>query len=442
MVGAVEDGFLVQAWATQVDVTPRFQAEQEREELEQRLRRSQRLETIGTLAGGIAHDFNNILAPILGFADLAEDSVEPGDRETRASIGQIKTAANRAKELVSQILAVGQQRDNIRKPVHLSDVVADALDLLNQSLPATISLETSYQRDCPPALADPAQLHQVVMNLCTNSAQAMPDSDGTIRLEVTCEVIEAPPDGWESRPGRYVVLSVTDDGQGMSEETLSRAVEPFYTTKEAGRGSGLGLSVTHGIVHGHGGHLELESEERVGTKVTVYLPAANGTLDAPEESVGEAVLTSDAASAPQQMGTKSLEVPNTPPDESERDPGGDPPRVMLVDDEVGVVQTCEAMLRRLGYRVDAFTDSVAAKDALASEAASFDLLLTDHTMPEITGPELAALALEENPSIAVVIASGHRFGDDSSPDGQVVRLEKPFTVAELKASVEKVLGTG
>lgn len=426
LVGSVEDGFLVRAWATQVDVTQRHEAQKERGRLEHQLRRSQRLETIGTLAGGIAHDFNNILAPILGFAELIESSIEEEDEDTKESLAQIKIAANRAKELVGQILAVGQKTENVRKPVYVAQIAKEAQVLLRQTLPSTVKFETHFPDDCPPAMADPSQVHQIVMNLCTNSGQALLGSSGTIVMEVTHETVEDPPPDWEIKPGEYVVLTVTDDGTGMPAEVQNRAFEPFFKGKEKRSGSGLGLSVTHGIVSGHSGHIELDSQEGNGTKVTIYLPATDApalphALQLDTDPAQEAFRISPPASS----ATHEVDAGEY--------------RVMLVDDEEGVVRTSERMLRRMGYEVESFTDSTKALDALVANPSGFDVLVTDHTMPEVTGPQLAEAARDCPEPIAVVIASGHRFGAEDDEASPFVQLGKPFSMAELKRSVEQAV---
>jgi signal transduction histidine kinase/CheY-like chemotaxis protein len=422
LVGSVEAGALVRAWATQVDVTPRYEAEAEKNRLEEQLRRSQKLETVGTLAGGIAHDFNNILAPILGLTELVEDSVPHADRDTRESLGQIKVAAYRGKELVGQILAVGQRTDNVRKPVSVKDIVQEAQTLLRKTLPSSVRFETRFVDPCPFAMADPSQVHQVVMNLCTNSGQAMPGNRGTIFLGIDHVSIQRPPDGWDIEPGEFVVLTVADNGKGMPAEVRDRAFEPFFKGEELGRGSGLGLSVTHGIVKGHGGQIELHSEEGAGTRVKVYLPVAEEPVTSDETGQGEG----------RQMEEAHLSHPDWMPEE-----GSCGARVMVVDDEMGVLTTTEKMLRRMGFSVDGYLDSMKARDILSSGAEGFDILLTDHTMPEITGPQLADIALRRNPSIAVVIASGHRFGDEPGTRSRIVQLGKPFNLAELKASIDQ-----
>jgi len=425
LVGSVEDGALVRAWATQVDITPRFEAEAEKSRLEEQLRQSQKMETVGTLAGGIAHDFNNILAPILGFAELIEESIPPSDQDTRECLGQIKTAAYRGKDLVRQILAVGQRTENTRKPVAVRKVVQEAQTLLRQTLPSTVRFETRFVDPCPDVLADSSQIHQVVMNLCTNSGQAMPDHRGTVSLAIDYRSIPAPPEEWKIEPGDYVVLTVADDGRGMNREVRTRAFEPFFKGNEMGTGSGLGLSVTHGIVKGHGGHIELESEAGRGTKVMVYLPAAevsavSEATEAVEDRIEGFDYPGPVAAVPEEEGRST--------------------RVMLVDDEESVLLTTERMMRRMGFFVDGYTDSAKARDVLTEEAGEFDILLTDHTMPEITGPQLAEVAVRENPSIAVVIASGHRFGDEPGSESRVVQLGKPFSIAELQASIEQARG--
>jgi signal transduction histidine kinase/CheY-like chemotaxis protein len=408
LVGAVENGALVRAWATQVDVTVRYEAEAAKDAMERQLRRTQRLETIGTLAGGIAHDFNNMLSPILGFTELAEETVPPEDTETHEYLAQVTLAATRAKALVGQILAVGRHQEGTREPIRLSQIVDEAIDLLRQSLPAYIAFQTTYDPDCPPVMADAGQLHQVVMNLCTNARQAIGDRAGTVR--VTVDATDVGPDtGGTSPAGPWVRLTVEDDGAGMSQATLDRAFEAFFTTKPLGEGSGLGLSVSHGIVEGHGGHIQVESTVGVGTTFTVLLPATSAAVS---EADGPAHVTHSGF------------------------PGV---RAMLVDDDAAVAALGRVMLEGLGCKVTALTDSEVALETLTHGARDFDLLVTDHTMPRVTGPQLAAMARSQNPRIAVVLASGYHAAEQSAVTEGLTLLAKPFTRLEFETKIAAAL---
>jgi PAS domain S-box-containing protein len=258
------------------DITERKRAEEERAGLESQLRQSQKLETIGTLAGGIAHDFNNILQAILGYAELILQDVSP-DSRTGAHLAQVVLAARRAKDLVQQILTFSRQVEQERQPVQIHLIVTEALTLLRASLPTTIAIRHHIDPMCETVLADPTRIHQLLMNLCTNAYQAMRDSNGV--LEVRLDTVDVGAalvrDHTHLHEGPYVCLTVSDTGHGMDRETLARVFEPFFTTKDVGEGTGLGLSVVHGIVVSHDGAITVDSEPGKGTTFQVYFPRAD-----------------------------------------------------------------------------------------------------------------------------------------------------------------------
>lgn len=271
------------------DVSDRRRAEAERQQLEEQLRHSQRWEMIGTISGDIAAEFNNVLTPILGFAELALRSA--ADKRTRQGLERIVDAARRARQLSDQLLALSRQAEPQRKAIQLHLLIFDALKLLRASLPTTIDIHHRIDPDCAPVMADPAQLQQVLMNLCTNAHHAMRDSGGTLDLELAMVDLEERPKGARLAPGSYVRLSIRDTGHGMDPATRERALEPLFTTKGTGEKTGLGLSVTQAIVVSHGGELVVESEPGEGTAVHVYLPpitAAGDWLEAgppPQDAV-------------------------------------------------------------------------------------------------------------------------------------------------------------
>lgn len=399
LTGIVDGERLVRAWATRSEVTERRRAALENERLARELEQARKMESLGTLAGGIAHDFNNLLVPIMGFSELAQYRVGVDDDEVRKSLGQVHRASQLAADLVDQILAVSRDQPRREVAFDVPETVEAALSLLRPGLPRRIALETRLN-DCPSVMGDPSRIHQVVMNLCTNAAQAIGGQPGRIRLVVDYDPevdLEAAPRGW-------VVLSVDDDGAGVDETVAHRVFDPFFTTKPTGEGTGLGLSVVHGIVMSHGGRVTLESSAGAGTTVVVRLPAADAPLAA--VPVG---LSSDVG----------------------------PLSVLVVDDEVAVAAATGKILEAVGHSV---TVATAAPDALdlLHDSEGFDVVVTDYAMPDMTGVELAAAVRQAAPKTGIVLSSGYSFNDTIDTE-QCVHLRKPFTAAQLAAAVGEAL---
>jgi hypothetical protein len=393
-----------------VDISTRREAERERRQLEDQLRQAQKMEAIGRLAAGVAHDFNNVLAAIVGFAELARDADSITARG--ADLDEILSAAERGRQLVERILRFGRRQEVELVPLPLADTVADAARLLRSTLPAAISLELCLEEAPPRILADATSVHQVLMNLVTNSSHAMP-AGGTVEIAargfyVRDSVSRAHP---ELREGHYALVSVRDDGVGMDGETRARAFEPFFTTKAPGHGSGLGLAMVHAIVRDHGGATWLESAPGEGTTVNVLLPLPDTTAE-PEVALpaGPAL--------------------------------GRGERVLLIDDERSLAEAGRRRLERFGYRVEAFTSSVQALEALRADPARADLVLSDLSMPELGGLELARALAGIRSDLPVLLLSGYVEDlTERELEGTSIRrvLRKPIAGAELSAALRAVL---
>ena len=393
------------------NITERKRAEAERVKLEERLRQAEKMQAIGTLAGGIAHDFNNLLGAILGYGELAQRKAgESGP--LREHLDQVMQAGNRGKRLVEHILAFSRSGVGERLPVHVQSVVEETLDLLAASLPPTIRLEKVLRGGDAAVAGDATQLHQVTMNLCTNAVQAMPK--GGV-LSVTLERTDID----EARelahgtlaPGPYIRLQVTDTGSGIPPAVLERIFDPFFTTKRVGEGTGLGLSLVYGIVADFGGAVDVETREGAGTTFTVWLPSCG---EAPARVV-------DAAGVL---------------------PHGNGEAVMIVDDERPLVNVAEEMLAGLGYEPVGFSSSADALAAFRAEPERYDIVLTDETMPDLTGTDLAREIRRLRADIPIVLMSGYsgpQLTERARAAGVSDILRKPLVSRDIAEALARVI---
>jgi PAS domain S-box-containing protein len=395
------------------DITDRKRAEAQRERLEAQLRQSQKMEAMGTLAGGIAHDFNNILGAILGYGELAQRDSPEGSR-VRRHLDQVMHAGGRAKALVERILAFSRSALAEREPVHVQSVVGDTLELLAASLPPGVRLERRLQAGDAAVIGDATQLHQVVMNLCTNAMHAM--SGGGV-LGVVLERAEVASPLAVSHgalsAGPYVRLTVSDTGTGISPAVLERMFDPFFTTKVVGEGTGLGLPLVHGIVGDLGGAIDVATRPGEGTIFAIWLPLAGETARPVPKAARQA-------------------------------PRGNGEAVMIVDDEPALVTLAEEMLAELGYEPAGFESSVAAMAAFRADPQRFDLVLTDEAMPDLTGTELAREIRRLRAEIPVVLMSGYggtALAARAAAAGVREVLRKPLESRDLAESVARVLGS-
>jgi PAS domain S-box-containing protein len=395
------------------DVTARRQAQADKEQLEAQLRQSQKMEALGTLAGGIAHDFNNILGAILGYGELAQQIAAEGT-PSRRYLDSVMHAAERAKILVEGILGFSRSGLGEHAPVNIRSVVSETLELLEASLPAGIRLESRLDAGDAAVIGDATYLHQVAMNLCTNAIQAM---EGGGVLSVSLERVEISESRALSRgslaPGPYVRLIVGDTGAGIPATVLERMFDPFFTTKNVGEGTGLGLALVHGIVADLGGAIGVTTEVGGGTKFEVWLPV-EGEVSAP--AVDEA-------------GTL---------------PRGNGETVMIVDDEGALVDLAEEIIARLGYEPVGFDSSSAALRAFQTAPHRFDIVLTDESMPELIGTELACEIRRIRSTTPIIVMSGYggsQLANRAAEIGVNAVLRKPLHSRDLAESLARVLGS-
>lgn len=396
-----KEGTAIRGIGFNQDITERKLAEKEKRRLESQLRQPQKMEAIGTLAGGIAHDFNNILSAIIGYSEMALDSIPDGS-EASEDIKQVLKAGCRAEDLVRQILSFSRMDPQEEVPVQISQLLSESLKMLRPAIPTTIEIKQDIQNAQDKILADPVQIQQIIINLCTNAAQAMEDNGGIMQIGLTTVDLDEKQasEHLDLKPGKYQKLTISDTGVGMDETTLSRAFEPFYTTKDVGQGTGMGLSVVHGIVKSHDGAITVESELGNGSIFMVHLPIYEGeetTIDGPKND-------------------KPL--------------GGDE-RILLVDDEEALAATGKAKLQRLGYQVTAATSSVKALEYFKKYPDTFDLIITDYTMPEMTGTTLSKEILAIRPDIPIIIATG--FSRQLTP-------EKAYSVGIKRMEMKPLVG--
>jgi PAS domain S-box-containing protein len=380
-------------------------------EMEKQNRQIQKLESIGTLAGGIAHEFNNILGVILGYAEMTRDDVA-AETIAHRNLNEIIQAGDRAKELIQQIMAFSRQTEQTRHPLQLHLIVKEVAKFLRSSLPSTIIIKTNIRSDTGAVLADPSQIHQVLMNLCTNAYQALQRSGG--EMEIGLENIHI--DQEQTRQvnglmeGRYVKLSVRDTGHGIDPRIIPRIFDPFFTTRSVGEGTGMGLAMVHGIVSSHGGAINVSSAIGQGSLFEIFLPIV--------EPVHQQALETDTAPL---TGTE---------------------RVLLVDDDLAVLRIVELMLQHLGYQVSTFSDSHEALVAFLSNPDGFDLIITDQTMPYLTGIELAKKIEPVRTNLPVILITG--FSESLIPREEPsplisAYLQKPIMGKQLARVIRQVL---
>ncbi|MBA3008947.1 MAG: response regulator [Proteobacteria bacterium] len=395
------------------DITDRIEAEKNRKKMEGQLRQAQRMEAIGTLASGIAHDFNNILGVIMGHTDMAKRKLAKG-ASAEKNLDAVRTAANRAKDLVKQILTSCRQAAQEKTPIRIDDIVKETLTLLEASLPATIVIKTDIQK-CAPILADPTQIHQVIMNLCTNAFHAMEEGGGTLTLGLKhlSRSQDLSVNALSLAPGEYTLLEVSDTGSGINPSLLERIFEPYFTTKPKNKGTGLGLSVVHGIIKSHGGEIFVSSEKETGTHFKVYLPCLN---QGPESQIKEA----DGSPIPG---------------------GGE--TLLIVDDNAPYLEMMTDLLTELGYGVTAIRNPFEALNLIREKPGLFDCLITDYTMPDMKGFQLAQQVRKASPDLPIIMYTG--FDEtiakkNSAAMGISAFLAKPVVLSETAATLRAVLG--
>jgi len=383
----------------------------ERKHLETQLRQAQKMEAIGTLAGGIAHEFNNILGIILGNAELAIDDV-PEWNPAKESLKEIRSASLRAKDVVRQILSFARRTTPMMKPINISSIIKGEFKLLRASIPTTIEMKMNLEGDTDIISGDPTQINQVLINLCTNAADAMSEAGGVLKISLENVMLDATDEALDPdlSPGKYVKLTVSDTGHGIAVGDLNRIFDPYYSTKDVGKGTGMGLSVVHGIIKGHGGSIKVQSEPGVRTTFEIFLPAIQ------KEAAPEIGIVADLPT-----GTE---------------------RILFVDDEASLVSLNHQRLERLGYEVKSTQDPLEAMKLFRSDPDLFDLVITDMTMPRMTGDELAQEILKVRPNLPVILCTGYseKISESSAKEIGIRKyIEKPVDIQKLAITVREVL---
>ncbi|MBF0477421.1 MAG: PAS domain-containing protein, partial [Deltaproteobacteria bacterium] len=383
----------------------------DRKHIEERLRQTQKMEAIGTLSGGIAHDFNNILGSVFGYAEMALSDAESG-LANPGFIEEILKAAQRAKDLVKQILILSRKSSQEKKIFEVQEIINEVLKLLRASLPSNIIFKQSISAERSTILGDPSQIHQVLLNLCVNGAHAMQENGGTLSIGLSDFILDADssPKYLDLAPGSYLNLSVGDTGHGIEPNILDRIFEPFFTTKEKGKGTGMGLAIVHGIVKNHGGDISVAGGPGLGAVFNILLPLSDKQMEQ-VDSDGEVI------------------------------PGGTE-RILFVDDEPGLVEIGQKQLNRLGYKVTGKTSSVEALEAFLEHPENFDLVITDMTMPNMTGKKLGREIMRVHPEIPIILCTGFSEimnEEEAEQTGFKGFMMKPLDVGEMAGLIRKVL---
>jgi len=393
------------------EIEIRKRHEKEKKKLQGQLIQVQKMETIGTLAGGIAHDFNNILTPVLGYTEMALEELSE-DSTLRYDIEQINSAALRGKDLVQQILTFSRQVDVDKKPLRLDQVMVEVLKLIRASFPSNIEIHQELDNNCGTVMADSTQMHQIILNLCTNAFHAMMGKGGVLKVKLDKQKVDEQQlkESSKIQTGTYIRMIISDTGHGMDKHTIERIFEPFFTKKEVGSGSGLGLSVVHGIVSSYNGTIEVKSEPGKGSTFIIYLPQHS-------EYLGEEVET---------------------PQELKKGKGS----ILFVDDEKEITFMGKRMLESLGYSVEIKTDSQEALMVFKQDPFKYDLLVTDQAMPKMMGTELIGEVKKIRSDFKAIIITGYQ---DSIPANAIKQygiediISKPLILSEFSELIGKVL---
>ncbi len=399
-----------------VDVTRHVHMEQEKKKFESQLLQSQKMEAVGTLAGGIAHDFNNILWIITGNVELVKAEIHADNVRAHYHIERVEDAGKRAKDLVTQILNFSRHSLQEKRPLKISTIVKESLKLLRSSLPTTIEIKQNIAEEEMIIMADLTQISQVLVNLCTNAAYAMRESGGTLDISLArLGLDEAETVRHQNlAPGHYALLSVMDTGQGIPEDVVARIFDPFFTTKQVNEGTGMGLSVVHGIVKDHDGAITVFSRPGKGAVFHVLLPLVTGNTELFANEYGDVVPTGDE-------------------------------RILLVDDDGVLLETEERILLRLGYSVVPVQSSIRALEEFKRQPHKFDLVITDQTMPRMTGLDLAGQIIAVRPDIRVILCTGYSESvseEMARSSGISAFLLKPVVLGKLARTVRDVLDEG
>ena len=393
------------------DITIQKNLALEKDKLESRLVQAQKMEAIGTLAGGIAHDFNNILAAILGYTEMAMEEASAGT-QMREDLEKVLIAAIRAKDLVKQILAFSRQTEIECVPLKIQPLIKEGLKMIRSSIPSTISIVENIDPKSEVVLADPTEVHQILMNLCTNAYHAMEDTGGALTVSLVNNYVKP---GEKSRelhlnPGEYVELAVTDTGVGIGPDIIERIFDPYFTTKETGKGTGMGLAISHGIMKNHGGTITVESQFGKGSTFRVFFPVVKKEI-VPERKENDVI------------------------------PGGNE-RLLFIDDETLLAEMGKDMLERLGYQVTVEQSSLEALYLFQSAPDAFDLVITDQTMPDMIGVDLARRMMQIRPDIPIILCTGYSNSVDEVSAKQIGIKEfalKPLTKRSIAGLIRKAL---
>ena len=378
-------------------------------EYEKKQRQIQRLESIGILAEGISHDFNNILTAIIGYAHIVKQELG-SNHSSIVDIGEIIKGGNRAKELVRQILTFSTEGYGDFSPVKLQTVLKESIGFIRATLPTSIKIKTDFDMKCLPILADATQIHQIIMNLCTNSLHAMEEvSNGILKVSlkmVSIETKKLENDG--SKPGQYVIISVIDNGCGINSDIIDKIFDPYFSTKNKAKGSGLGLSVVHGIVKNHSGFVDVKSHTDQGTTINISIPCIKQNFS--EKTIKKKM----------PRGTE---------------------KIICVDDEETILFMKKKILSSLGYEVVVTTDSMKVLNEIKQDIQKYDLVLTDQTMPGMSGIELSKELLKVSPTIPIIISTGYSSISEKTflENGIKAVLYKPMSPSELAVAVREVL---